>query len=276
MSDQLAAVDQAKSTILDLAVRFGPKLLAAMLILVVGLFVSRWTDRWLRSALSRLDLEPPVRLLLARLVRALIVLLFAIVALQNLGVELLPLIAGLSVAGAALALATQGVLSNVAAGLTIIFTKPFRVGEYVSIVTEEGMVDSITLFNTTLSHVDQSLIVIPNRKIVGEILHNFGKIRQLDIVVGVAYNTDLNAALATITEIVRGNARVLPQPSPVIQATLLGSSAITIGVKPWVAVPDFGVATGEINKSIVETFRGRGIVIPFPQHEVRLIGQQYG
>jgi small conductance mechanosensitive channel len=275
MNDQLAAVDQAKSTILDLAVRFGPKLLTAIVILVVGLFVSRWVDRWLRRGLNRLDLEPPVRLLLARLVRAVIVLLFMIVALQNLGVELLPLIAGLGVAGAAVALATQGVLSNAAAGLTIIFTKPFRVGEYVSIVAVEGMVNSITLFNTTLSHVDQSMIVIPNRKIVGEILHNYGKIRQVDILVGVAYDTDLNAALTAITELVRSNPRVLVEPPPIIQATLLGSSAINISVKPWVAVPDFGAATGEINKSIVEMFRGRGIVIPFPQHEVRLIGQQH-
>jgi small conductance mechanosensitive channel len=274
MGDQLAAVDQVKRTILDLAVRFGPKLLAAIVILSIGLFAGRWVDRWLRRALNRLDLEPPVRSLLARLARALVVLLFVIVALQNLGIELLPLVAGLGVAGAAVALATQGVLSNVAAGLTIIFTKPFRVGEYVSIVAEEGMVDNITLFNTTLSHVDQSRIVIPNRKIVGEILHNFGKLRQLDIAVGVAYSTDLNTALATIAEIVQGNARVLRQPAPVIQATLLGSSAITIGVKPWVAVPDYGEATGEINKSIVETFRARDIVIPVPQHEVRLIGPQ--
>jgi small conductance mechanosensitive channel len=163
-------------------------------------------------------------------------------------------------------------LSNVAAGLTIIFTKPFRVGQYISIVGNEGRVESISLFNTTLSHTDHSVIVIPNRKVVGEILHNFGQIRQLDIVVGVAYNTDLNVALATINEIARNNARVLPEPAPVIQSILLGNSGVTIAAKPWVAVPDFIDAAGEINKAIVETFRGRGIIIPFPQHEVRLIG----
>jgi small conductance mechanosensitive channel len=188
-------------------------------------------------------------------------------------VELLPLIAGLGVAGAAIALATQGVLSNAAAGLTIIFTKPFRVGQYVSILNEEGQVDSITLFNTTLSHVDRSLIVIPNRKVVGEVLHNYGRLRQLDILVGVAYDTDLNVALAAINELLRANARVLQDPAPVIQTVLLGNSGVTVAVKPWVAVPDFVAATGEINKAIVETFRGRGIVIPFPQHEVRLLGQ---
>jgi small conductance mechanosensitive channel len=273
MNEQLAAIDQAKSTILDLAVRFGPKLLAALAILVVGVFVSRWVGRWLRHALGRIELEPPVRLLLIRLARALVMALFGVMALENLGVELLPLLAGLGVAGAAVALATQGILSNAAAGLTIIFTKPFRVGQYISIVEKEGRVESISLFNTTLSHADRSLIVIPNRKVVGEVLHNFGQIRQLEIVVGIAYNTDLNVALATINEVVLANARVLQEPAPVIQTILLGNSGVTVAAKPWVAVPDFIEATGEINKAIVETFRARGIVIPFPQHEVRLIGQ---
>jgi small conductance mechanosensitive channel len=273
MNDQLAAINQAKSTLLDLAVRFGPKVLIAILILVVGGFVSRWVGRWFSRALSRIDLEPPVRLLLTRVARLLVLALFLIMALQNLGVELLPLLAGLGVAGAAVALATQGVLSNMAAGLTIIFTKPFRVGQYVSIVGEEGQVDSITLFSTTLSHTDRSLIVIPNRKVVGEILHNFGSIRQLNVQVGVAYDTDMNAALAVIDEILRSNARVLREPAPVIQTAQLGPSSVMLAVKPWAAVSDYTDLTGEINQAILESFRGRGIVMPFPQHEVRLLGQ---
>jgi small conductance mechanosensitive channel len=273
MNDQLATIDQAKGTLLDLAVRFGPKLLIAILILIAGFIVSRWVARWFARALARIELEPPVRILLMRVVRLLVLLLFVIMALQNMGVELLPLLAGLSVAGAAVALATQGVLSNVAAGLTIIFTKPFRVGQYVQIVGVEGQVESITLFSTTLSHTDRSLIVIPNRKVVGEILHNYGRIRQLDVAVGVAYDTDLNSALAAIHEILRNNPRVLKDPAPYIQTTQLGSSAVIVAVKPWVSVADFGDATGEINKAIVESFRGRGIVIPYPQHEVRLLGQ---
>jgi small conductance mechanosensitive channel len=273
MNDQLATIDQAKGTLLDLAVRFGPKLLVAILILIAGFIVSRWVARWFARALARIELEPPVRILLMRVVRLLVLLLFVIMALQNMGVELLPLLAGLSVAGAAIALATQGVLSNVAAGLTIIFTKPFRVGQYVQIVGVEGQVETITLFSTTLSHTDRSMIVIPNRKVVGEILHNYGRIRQLDVTVGVAYDTDLNSALAAIQEIMRNNPRVLKDPAPFIQTTQLGNSAVMVAVKPWVSVADFGDATGEVNKAIVETFRGRGIVIPYPQHEVRLLGQ---
>ena len=107
-------------------------------------------------------------------------------ALQNLGVDLLPLIAGLGVAGAGIALAMQSVLGNLAAGLTIIFTTPFWVGEYVAMVGFEGRVESINLFTTRLSHPDRSLVVVPNRKIVGEILHNYGEIRQLDLRVEIA------------------------------------------------------------------------------------------
>jgi small conductance mechanosensitive channel len=195
-----------------------------------------------------------------------------VIALENLGVELLPIIAGVGVAGAGVALATQGVLSSLVAGLTIIFTKPFRVGEYISIVAEEGRVETITLFSTTLSHADRSRIVIPNRKLAGEILHNFGTIRQLDVTVGIAYDADLAAALAAVSEVLQHNPRVLRDPPPVIQTTQLGAWSVNIGVKPWVSVPDYGPATGEINQSIIAAFRERGIEIPFPRHDVRLMG----
>ena len=108
MNQQVASIDQVKNTVVDLAIRFGPRLLAAILILVIGFMTSRWVSRWLERALTRIDLEPPVRLLLARIAWALSLTLFVIMALQNLGVELLPLIAGLGVAGAGLALGATG------------------------------------------------------------------------------------------------------------------------------------------------------------------------
>jgi len=272
MNNALPTVEHVKNQLLDLAIAFGPRLLAALVIIALGVMVSRWVGEWLARGVERIELEPPVRLLLIRIARLLVLLLFLIMALQNLGVELLPLIAGLGIAGAGVALAMQGVLSNVAAGLTIIFTKPFRVGEYISIVAEEGRVETITLFSTTLSHADRSRIVIPNRKIAGEILHNFGTIRQLDVTVGIAYNADLAAALATVSEVLHHNPRVLQDPPPVIQTTQLGAWSVYIGVKPWVSVPDYGPATGEINQSIIAAFREHGIEIPFPRHDVRLMG----
>lgn len=271
MNKGIDDLGQVKGTMIDLAIRFGPKLLTAIVIVAIGVFVAGWVARTTARGLHRLDLEPPVRQLLTRVARILVLGLFVMMALQNLGVELLPLLAGLGVAGAGIALATQGVLSNVVAGLTIIFTKPYRVGEYIAVVGVEGAVEAITLFSTTLRHTDRSRVVVPNRKVVGEILQNFGRIRQCDIQVGIGYESDLPAALAALRDLVQANARVLADPKPVIQVVSLAESAVVIAVKPWVAVLDFVAASGELNLSLVEELRRRNISIPFPQREVRLI-----
>src|SRR5271169_220647 len=272
MNQELTPLGHAKDSLIDLAIRFGPKLLTAILILTAGAFVANWVASAASRGLSRIDLEPPVRQLLTRVTRILVIGLFLLMALQNLGVELLPLIAGLGVAGAGIALATQGVLSNMVAGLTIIFTKPYRVGEYIAVVAVEGEVETIALFNTALRHPDRSRIIVPNRKIVGEILHNYGSIRQSDVRVGVAYESDLGIALGIIRDLVRANPRVLSDPPPVIQVVRLGESDVQIAVQPWVAVADFGAVAGELHLSLVEELRRRGISIPYPQREVRLIG----
>jgi small conductance mechanosensitive channel len=265
-------LDKVKGDLIDLAIRFGPKLVVAVLIVVVGYMVAGWVARTSERGLLRLELEPPVRQLITRIARALVLFLFLIMALQNLGVELVPLLAGLGVAGAAFALATQGVLGNLVAGLTIIFTKPYRVGDYIEIVGVGGGVDVISIFNTALVHPDRSRIVIPNRKIVGEILHNFGRIRRTEVIVRVAYETNLPAVLETVQALVRANPRVLAEPASLIGVSALGESAVEISVKPWVQVGDYGLVEGELNLAIVTALRQRGIAIPFPQREVRLIG----
>ncbi len=274
MNEQVATISHAKDTMLELGVRFGPRLATAILILVAGFIAGKWVSGAFAGLLERRELEPPIRALFTRFVWALCVLLFAIMALQNLGVELLPLVAGLGVAGAGVALATQGVLSNVVAGLSIIFAKPFKVGEYIAIAGVEGAVANITLFSTTLTHADHSRVVIPNRKIVGEILHNYGHVRQLDLTVGVAYDTDLRAALAIIHEALAANPRVLKDPAAVVQPLQLGESAVALAVRPWVLVEDQGAASGEVCAAVLEAFRARGVVMPVPQREVLIRGSQ--
>ena len=160
MNEHVETLSHIKAAVLDLAFKFGPRAVVAIIIIVVGVLVGRWAGRAIARGLRKFDLEPPVRDLLVRVANILIFGLFAIMALQNLGVELLPLIAGIGVAGAGIALAMQGVLSNVVAGLTIIFTRPFRIGEYIAIVGVEGTVESMGLFKTTLNHPDLSRVVI--------------------------------------------------------------------------------------------------------------------
>ncbi len=271
MDNSLQSLEQVRASALDMAVRFGPKLLVALITLAAGHMVGRWAGGLLDRLLQKLSLEQPVRSLLVRITRLIILLLFAIMALQNLGIELLPLVAGLGVAGAGVALAMQGLLGNIFAGLTIIFTRPFHVGDYISIASEEGEVLDISLFSTTLGHTDRSKVVIPNRKIVGEIMHNCGQVRQLNIEVGVAYGADVDAALALVGEILNANPRVLKEPKPSFGVARLADSAVMLGVMPWVAVPDYVAAGAELNKAILETFRSRGIAIPFPQREIRML-----
>lgn len=271
MDTSLQSLDQIRASALDMAVRFGPKVVVAILILCAGYMVGRWVGHGLERLLVRLNLEAPVRSLLIRIAQVCVLAVFAIMALQNLGIELLPLIAGLGVAGAGVALAMQGILGNIVAGLSIIFTRPFHLGDYISIAKEEGEVLDISLFSTTLGHTDLSRVVIPNRKIVGEILHNYGQIRRPDISVGISYRTDVDAALDLIADILSANPNILKDPAPFVGVSRLSESSVTIGICPWVKVPDYDTAISEVNKAILAQFAARNISLALPQYEVRML-----
>jgi small conductance mechanosensitive channel len=262
---------QWKDKIATYVIEQGPALLGALLIIVAGLLASKWVTRLLSGWLSRRQLEPPVRMLMTRVTALVIILFSALIAVGTIGIDIMPLITGIGVIGVGVSLAMQGVLGNLVAGLLIIFTKPFRVGEYVSIIGVTGQVDNIELFNTVLLNADRSRIVIPNRKIVGEVLHNYGTIRQLDLSVGVSYDTNIPAMLALLRDILSKNTRVLKELAPGLGIASLADSSINIAVKPWVAVNDYGAAAGEINQAIVERFREHGISIPYPQREIRIL-----
>ncbi|HVU28245.1 MAG TPA: mechanosensitive ion channel domain-containing protein [Verrucomicrobiae bacterium] len=246
-------------------------LLSALAVIVAGVIVARWLGKLIDTWLERKAMELPMRVLLVRIARLTIFALALVIALGTAGMDVTALIAGVSVAGVGVGLAVQGVLSNLVAGLTIIFTKPFRIGEYVAIVGVEGQVKHIELFSTTLVQGDMSRVVIPNRKIVGEILHNYGHIRQLNLSVGVAYGTNLNEAMAIVRGVLAQNSRVLKEPIAGVGVTMLADSSINIAVRPWTAVNDFGAAQAEIYQAIIENFRANKIEIPFPQREVRLL-----
>jgi small conductance mechanosensitive channel len=271
MDVKLSSIDHVREQVIDLLIQFGPKLLTAIVIIVVGVIVGGWAERWVLRALRRFELEPPLRQLISRIIRGLVLLLFFVMALQNLGVQLLPLVAGLGVVGAGVALATQGVLSNMVAGLSIILSKPFRVGQYIQVTGVEGRVEHVSLFNTILLHPDRSTVVIPNRKIVGEILHNYGHIRQVSIQLGVAHDTDVAIALQIIEGVVQSNPRVLKDVKPVIGVASVTDSVIQISIGPWVSVDDYAVATAEITRATLEALRARQIRLPPPQREVRLL-----
>jgi small conductance mechanosensitive channel len=273
-TNNIQTAAQWKDRAITYGIEHGGSILSAIIIFAVGIFVAGRLAKLILRSLEKRNLEPPVKMLIGRAIRLVVVAFAAVIALGTCDVNVMPLVAGIGVAGLGVGLAMQGVLSNIVAGMTIIFTKPFRVGEYIQLNAVDGQVSQIELFSTTLIHPDRSRIVIPNRKIVGEILHNYGTIRQLNLKVGVSYGTDLNKMQAALNEILNANPRVLKDMPPVIGITTLADSSIVVSVQPWTKLADFGPAQAELNLAIIEKFRSNKIEIPFPQHEVRLLNNQ--
>ena len=261
----------AKEIVLDLAIRYGFQVLGALVILAAGALLGRWLGRLVDQRLRARAMEPPMRLLITRILRIVVMLFAVVVALDKFGFQIAPLVAGIGVAGLGVGIALQGVLGNVVAGLSIIFTKPFRVGEYIEIAGVQGDVAAIELFSTTLLHPDRSRVIIPNRKLVGEILHNFGTTRQLHLTVTVPLVADVGAALTAATEVVTRNERILKDPAPQVGIAQIGDGGIKIGINPWVRVVDVGAAEAELYRSLAEQFHGRGLRLGLGPADVRLV-----
>ena len=248
-----------KLLIEDFAIRYGLNVLGAVIIMVVGILAARWVGTATDKRLRTKKMEPPLRILLVRVLRIVVIAAAGVAALDKLGVQITPLVAGIGVAGVGLGFAFQGVLSNLIAGLTIIVTKPFRVGEYIKVTGVEGEVFHIDLPTTVLLHADHSRVIVPNRKIVGEILHNFGVIRQVDVVVTVANPADVTTALEAVNAVLARTPRALKDPAPLVGVSGMGEGAVRITVGPWVAGADYGSVEPELYLAIIEDFRARGI-----------------
>jgi small conductance mechanosensitive channel len=243
----------------DLAIRYGFSVVGAIVILIVGVLIARWAGNAADRRMRKGKMEPPMRILLVRVLRIAVIAVAIVAALDKLGVEITPLIAGIGVAGIGVGFALQGVLSNIVAGLTIIMTKPFRVGEFIKVAGVDGVVHHIDLPSTVLMHSDHSRVIVPNRKIVGEILHNFGVVRQINVTVSVANPPDVGKALATIREVIDRTPRVLKDPAPLFGVSGVVEGGIRITVAPWVAGADYGLVEPELYLTIIEEFRAREI-----------------
>jgi small conductance mechanosensitive channel len=249
----------------------GIQILTAIVLMGIGVVIARWAGKLIHRWLLAKSFDEPVSNLIVKVVKLLIIGFIGIMALGQMGVQITPLIAGIGVAGVGLSLAMQGVLGNLVAGLTIIFSKPYTIGEYIELLGAFGQVTDIALFSTTLLHTDNSRVIVPNRKIVGEILHNYGHIRQLNLTAGVAYDSDLTMVLATVNEILQHNPSVLKEPAPVVGIAALNESSIAVAIRPWVKVEDYVPAQAAIYQAVIESFRVKKIEIPAPRRDIHLL-----
>jgi small conductance mechanosensitive channel len=278
MAESTMAKQAAGATSLELTdkiifyfVDHGMQILTAIVLMGIGVVIARWTGNLIQRWLKTKAFDEPVSNLIVKIVKLLVIGFIGVMALGQMGVQITPLIAGIGVVGVGASLAMQGILGNLVAGLTIIFSKPFTIGEYIELLGVYGQVTDIALFSTTLLHADNSRVIVPNRKIVGEILHNYGNIRQLDLTAGIAYSADLTTALTAVKEILQQTPGVLKDPAPVVGIAALNESSIALAIKPWVKVEDFVPVQAAIYQAVIESFRDKNIEIQAPRREVHLL-----
>ncbi len=253
------------------AVKYSFQLLGGLVILVCAWMLSRFVVKLVNRALVDRKVDVTVIKFITQAVRIIILALGVLMTLSSFGVQVAPLIAGLSVAGVGIGLALQTPLSNYASGATLIFTKPFKVGDIIDVHGYQGEVKDITLPRTELYGIDGSIIVIPNKHIIGEVIRNYSEYRKLEVNIGVAYDSDVKKAIAIIEGIIKAEKRIPNAEVYKIGIKEFADSAINLQALVWVPQAKYVDVKFGINNSILEQFRAQGIVIPFPQRDVRII-----
>lgn len=259
---------------MDQLVDLGLNVVAAVAILIVGWVVAGWAEKVVRSASARNDkLDATLVSVLARVVRALVIVFTIIAVLDRFGVQTASLVALLGAAGLAIGLALQGALSNVAAGVMLLGLRPFRIGDAVDIGGTVGAVEDVGLFVTKMRTFDGVPVFMPNGRIWGNEIKNFSRAerRRIDLTIGVGYGDDLDHALGVLGQIVATEPRVLTEPEPLIKVTALGDSSVDLLVRVWTLPADFLATQMDLTKSIKQRFDAEGISIPFPQRDVHYV-----
>ena len=251
---------------------WGGRILVALLIFVAGYWFARYAAGASKRAMLRGGGDPLLGDFLRSVVFAGLLALVIVGALDRAGVPTASLLAALGAAGLAVGLALQNSLSNLAAGVLLMVNRPFHVGDYIQAAGIGGTVKSMNLLSTTLHSPDNCQIVVPNGKILADPIINYSALpsRRLDLVVGIAYEDDVGAAMAAVREVLASDSRVLEQPAPVVALLELGDSSVNLAVRPWVPSSEYWPARFDLLRGIKARFDADGITIPFPQREITI------
>lgn len=271
VSESTQGVTKIIDWVIEACVKYSFQVLGGLLLLGVGWFVGNFLARITREMLKKKNIDVTVAKFISGSVKLLVMIFAAIAALSKFGIEIAPIIAGLSVVGFGTSFALQGPLSNYAAGITLVFTKPFKVGDIIEVVDVHGEVEDMTLGRTLLVTIDGDKINIPNKHIIGEIIHNFSALKRVDFTVGVSYSTDMDRALTVIKGVIDDDRRIVTSRGAKIGISEFGESSVNIFVRLWCQQKDYYDVKFAINKRIFEVLKENRIEIPFPQRDVRII-----
>jgi small conductance mechanosensitive channel len=265
-------INQLLDQLTNLTFQYGPKLLGAIVVWIIGSIVIKKLVNVFIKTLDKRKTDASLKPFLKSLVSITLNILLAISVLSMLGVAMTSFIAILGAAGLAIGMALSGTLQNFAGGVLILLFKPFKVGDLIDAQGHKGSVKEIQIFNTILTDLDNKTIIIPNGGLSTNSMINYSTepIRRVDISVGIAYGESVKKSREILNELAKSDKRVLTDPSPFIGVTELADSSVNLTFRLWVKSADYWGVFFDMNENVYDSFNQSGVQIPFPQMDIHL------
>ncbi len=269
-------INQILEKIWELLTLYGLKVVAAIVIFVVGRWVAKIVAGIIRKMMAKADVDPTLQKFVANIAYIALMAFVVVAALNQLGIQTTSFIAILGAAGLAVGLALQGSLSNFAAGFLMILFRPIRVGDYIEGAGSAGTVEEISIFTTTLVTPDNKTVIIPNAAMTGDNIVNWTVkgTRRVDMVMGIGYDDDIDKAKQIMADVLAKDSRILKDPAPQIAMVELADSSVNFVVRPWAKASDYWGVYMATHEAIKKAFDAQGISIPFPQRDVHVYQHQ--
>lgn len=263
-------MEKLTETAYTLALSYGPKLLLAILTLIIGLWIiNRVVARLEGHAVQK---DPTLGKFVGSLTSVLFKAVLLIAVASMVGIETTSFVAILGAAGLAVGLALQGSLSNFAGGVLILIFKPFKVGDLIEAQGHIGTVKEIQIFNTVLTTADNRIVIIPNGNLSNSSMININQeaTRRVDFVFGIGYDDDIDKAKSILEQLAANDTRVLKDPASLIVLSELADSSVNFTVRLWVNTPDYWDVYFSMHEAVKKAFDQNGISIPYPQQDVHM------
>lgn len=253
----------------------GMKIGGALLVLILGLFVIKWIAGLTERSLKRVKVDPTAAMFLRKVAYVILWVLLALTVLNVVGVPMTSAFALLGAAGLAIGLALKDSLSNIASGVMLVTLRPFKVGDVVTIHSQTGTVESVSIFETCLRGPDNQTIVLPNSLITSDSIINLTPDfrRRIELVIRIGHDDDIDLARATALEVIHADDRVLPEPAPDVLVYELAEAGVNLGIRCHARNADYFATKCALTEGIKKAFDKAGITIPIPRRDVRVLQQ---
>ena len=270
MENELQNAQRFYNTVLEFFTNYSFQILGALLILILGVIASKYVYKLILRVMLNANIDETISTFTANLIRFFIVLMMAVLALGKLGISIAPFIAAVGALSLTAGLALQGSVSNFAAGIVLILTKPFKIGDTLKVHDIYGQVEEIKLAYTVLINEDKEKITIPNKYMIGDVLVNSHEYRLVEGVIGVSYDSDIQEAIDVIMLVLSEQEALSKEDRPIVGIQSFAESSVELGYRYWVPSKQFFKLQYEVNADVFKAFKTNKISIPFPQREVRI------